>query len=75
MTLLDGVLRAVAAERPATRLILEGPAPAVRAIWCCRWRKHCTLAVPTHSLAADALRLADGTTPAPRRQRRAGAAA
>ncbi len=67
MTLLDGVLRAVAAERPATRLILQGPGPSVLTL-VLSLAESLTLAVPEHSLAAEALCLADGTAQVPRRR-------
>ena len=66
MTILDGVLRAVAAERPVTRLILEGPGPELRTL-VLMLAETVALAVPTQSLAAEALRLADGASPIPRR--------
>ena len=66
ITLLDGVLRAVAAERPAARLILEGPGPVVRP-WLLSLAEALPLSVPEQSLAAEALHLAGGTAPAPRR--------
>jgi len=66
LTLLDGVLRAVAAERPATRLLLEGPGTAVRTL-ALALAETLALSVPGHSLAAEALSLADGAAPPPRR--------
>ncbi len=66
MTVLDGVLRAVTAERPATRLILAGAEAPVLSL-ALSLAESLTLAVPTRSLAADALCLADGTTAPPRR--------
>lgn len=60
MTLLDGVLRAVAAEQPATRLILEGPGAQLRAL-VLALAETLAITVPQHSLWAEALRLADGT--------------
>jgi CHAD domain-containing protein len=66
-TLLDGVLRAVAAVRPATRLILEGPGPQVRTL-ALALAETLALAVPQHSLWAEAAWLADGTAPKPRRR-------
>lgn len=65
-TLLDGVLRAVAAERPAARLILDGPGAAVRTLLL-SLAETLPLTVPGHSLATEALHLADGTEPPPRR--------
>jgi triphosphatase len=67
ITLLEGVLRAVAAERPVTRLILEGPGPRVRS-WALSLAEMLSLAVPEQSLAEEALHLADGTAPIPRRR-------
>lgn len=67
MTLLDGVLRAVAAEHPATRLILVGPGAAVRTL-VLSLSEMLTLTVPEQSLAAEGLTLADGTKAAPRRR-------
>ena len=67
MVLLDGLLRAVAAERPATRLILTGPAPQLRTLLSAL-SQELVLAVPEQSLAAEALQLADGTTAEPRRR-------
>jgi triphosphatase len=67
LTVLDGVLRAVAAERPATRLMLEGPSPKVRTL-ALAVAETLPLSVPRQSLAAEALSLADGTRPVPRRQ-------
>lgn len=66
MTLLDGVLRAVAADRPCSRLFLEGAGVAVREL-VLLLADHLTLSIPVQSLASEALRLADGTTPEPRR--------
>jgi triphosphatase len=67
MTLLDGVLRAVAAEQPATRLILEGPGPQLRAL-VLSLAETLEITVPQHSLCAEALRLADGTSGEPRQR-------
>jgi triphosphatase len=66
ITLLDGVLRAVTAERPCARLFLDGPGIAVRTL-ALALADHLTLSVPGHSLATEALHLADGSTPEPRR--------
>jgi triphosphatase len=60
MTLLDGVLRAVAAEQLATRLILEGPGPELRSL-VLSLAETLVITVPQHSLWADALQLADGS--------------
>jgi CHAD domain-containing protein len=67
MTTLDGVLRAVAAERPVTRLIVEGPTVPVRTL-VLSLAETLSLTVPEQSLAAEALCLADGTAPVPRRR-------
>ena len=67
MTLLDGVLRAVAAEQPATRLILEGPGPELRTL-VLSLAETLAITVPQHSLWAEALRLADGTAQERRRR-------
>jgi triphosphatase len=66
MTVLHGVLRAVAAEHPAVRLILDGPGAAVRTLLL-SLAETLTLTVPRHSLAAEALSLADGNVPMARR--------
>ena len=52
---------------PATRLVLEGGDAAVRTM-ALSVAQAFAVSVPSHSLAAEALYLADGTTPAPRRQ-------
>jgi triphosphatase len=67
MTFLDGVLRAVAAEQPATRLILEGPGPQLRKL-VLSLAETFDITVPQHSLWAEALQLADGTAQEPRRR-------
>jgi CHAD domain-containing protein len=67
MTLLDGILRTVAAERKVTRLILEGSGSEVWAL-ALSLAETLPLAVPEHSLATEALLLADGTRPVPRRR-------
>jgi CHAD domain-containing protein len=66
MAVLDGVLRAVAAERPATRLILDGPDAAVRTLLS-SVAEAARLMVPPNGLAVEALSLADGTAPMARR--------
>ena len=66
LTLLSGIVRAVAAERASTRLVLEGPDAAVRAL-VLSLAKDLELSVPEHSLAEEALSLADGAAPPPRR--------
>jgi CHAD domain-containing protein len=60
ITLVDGVLRAVAAEQPTTRLILEGPGPELRTL-VLALAETLAITVPPHSLWAAALQLADGT--------------
>jgi triphosphatase len=67
MTLLHGVLRAVAAEQPATRMILEGPGPELRRL-VLALAETLTITVPQHSLWAEALQLADGKSQACRRR-------
>ena len=67
MTLLDGVLRAVAAERTVTRLILEGAGSEVRAL-ALALAEALPLSVPERSFATEAVHLADGTTSSPRRR-------
>jgi len=67
MTLLDGVLRAVAAEQSATRLILEGPGPELRSL-ALSLADTLAITLPQHSLWAEALRLADGTDQERRRR-------
>jgi triphosphatase len=66
VTILVGVLRAVAAECQATRLILEGPDAAVRTLMRAL-AETLALTVPEHSLAEQAHHLADGSQPEPRR--------
>jgi triphosphatase len=66
MTILDGVLRSVAAERRAARLILQGPATIVRAL-VLSLATTLPLSVPGQSLATEAAHLADGTKLVPRR--------
>src|SRR6185312_8936906 len=67
MTVLDGVLRAVAAEQAATRLILEGTDPQLRTL-VLALADTLAITVPQHSLWAEALRLADGTAQQKRRR-------
>jgi CHAD domain-containing protein len=66
LTILDGVLRAVAAERPAARLILEGDDAAVRTLMR-SLADAVSVSVPEHSLGTQAVHLADSTKPKPRR--------
>jgi triphosphatase len=74
LTLLQGVLRAVAAERTCARLSLAGPASQVRTL-ALALGETVSLTVPVESLATEAMRLADGTAPAvrPSGARRSGA--
>lgn len=67
MTVLDGVLRAVAAEQPATRLILAGPGPELHTL-VLALAETLAIAIPQYSLWAEALHLADGTPPEIRRR-------
>jgi CHAD domain-containing protein len=67
ITLLDGVLRAVAAEQPATRLLLEGTGLDLRRL-VMGLAETLAITVPQNSLWGEALQLADGTTPALRRR-------
>lgn len=67
ITVLDGVLRAVAAEQPATRLILQGPGPELRTL-VRALAETLAISVPQHSLCAAALELADGASPERRRR-------
>ncbi len=67
MTLLDGVLRAVAAEQPATRLILEGAGAELRTL-VLSLAETLAITVPQESLWAAALRLADGKAQEARRR-------
>jgi triphosphatase len=66
MTMLDGNLRTVTAEQPASRLILEGSGAAVRTLTM-SLAETLSLAVPEQSLATEAQRLADATVAKPRR--------
>jgi triphosphatase len=66
-SLLQGHLRAVAAEREVARLLLTGPAPAVLDL-ARRLAAALPLIPPSQSLAAEALALATGQAPKPRRR-------
>ena len=66
LTLLDGVLRTVAAEKPAARLTLDGPDAAVGALALALCEPS-GLSPPEHGLATQAVCLADGSVPSPRR--------
>jgi hypothetical protein len=66
LTLERGVLRAVAAEAPAARLLIEGEEQAVRET-ALLIAAAVPARVPTASLAAEAVALATGAPPAPRR--------
>ena len=66
LTVLDGSLRTVTAEQPASRLILEGSGPAVGAL-AMPLARALSLALPEQSLATEAQCLADATVAKPRR--------
>ena len=65
--LIQGHLRAVAAEREVARVILSGPAPAVLDL-ARRLAAALPLLPPQQSLGAEALSLATGLAPTPRRR-------
>ena len=65
--LLQGHLRAVAAEREVARLQFSGPAPAVLDL-ARRLAGALALLPPSQTLCAEALSLATGQSPAPRRR-------
>ncbi len=67
LTVLDGTLRAVAAERAATRLIISGTDDALVRRVVLALAETVALSVPELSLANEALHLADGTPARPRR--------
>ena len=67
LSLIQGHLRAVAAEREVARLNLTGPAPAVLDL-ARRLAAALPLLPPSQSLGAQALSLATGQTPEPRRR-------
>jgi triphosphatase len=64
--LIQGHLRAVAAERDVARVVLTGPAPAVLDL-AHRLSSALPLLPPCQSLGAEALSLATGQVPQPRR--------
>jgi triphosphatase len=66
LTLTQGQLRAAAAEREVARVILSGPAPAVLDL-ARRLTAALPLLPPGQSLGAEALSLATGQKPEPRR--------
>jgi len=66
-SLLQGHLRSVAAEREVARLVLTGPAPSVLDL-AKRLAAALPLIPPSQSLAAEALGLATGQAPKPRRR-------
>ena len=66
-SLLLGHLRSVAAEREVARLVLAGPAPSVLDL-AQRLAAALPLIPPSQSLAAEALGLATGQAPKPRRR-------
>lgn len=67
LSVLEGHLRAVAAERDVARVFLSGPTPAVLDL-ARRLAAALRLLPPTQSLGAEALRLASGQLPMPRRR-------
>ena len=67
LTLLDGVIRAVAGEHRACRVTLEGPEPAVLAL-ASSLAGEIRLAVPTCCLAAEAMSVTRGVAPQPRHE-------
>jgi triphosphatase len=67
MTVLNGVVRAVASEHAVCRVRFEGPPQAVQEV-ALALTGELDLAVPHCCLAADALASASGTLPVPRRQ-------
>jgi triphosphatase len=67
LSLIEGQLRAVAAERDVARLILSGPGTAVLDL-ARRLTTALPLLPPSQSLGAEALSLATGQTPEPRRR-------
>jgi triphosphatase len=67
LNLIEGQLRSVAAERDVARVILSGPAPAVLDL-SRRLTAALPLLPPSQSLGAEALGLAKGQVPPPRRR-------
>jgi triphosphatase len=66
LNLIQGHLRAVAAEREVARMVLTGPAPAVLDL-ARRLAAALPLLPPSQSLGAEAISLATGQVPPPRR--------
>ncbi len=66
LTITKGILRAVAAERPAGRILLSGDPQAVRAA-AILIAESIEAAIPLASLAAEGIALATGRPAAPRR--------
>jgi triphosphatase len=66
LNLLNGAVRAVAAERRASRILLVGAEPAVLTVALAVARE-LRAAVPRSTLAAEAISLARGRAPPPRR--------
>jgi CHAD domain-containing protein len=66
LQLIQGNLRTVAAEREVARVLLSGPAPAVLDV-ARRLAAALPLLPPSQSLGAEALSLATGQVPPPRR--------
>jgi len=67
LTLLDGVIRAVAGEHRACRMTLEGPEPAVLGL-ASSLAGDIRIAVPQCCLAAEAMSVTRGTAPQPRHE-------
>ncbi len=67
LILLDGAVRAIATERRASRVRLEGEADAVQAL-AVAMAGELRLAVPRASLAAEAAAVASDTEPSPRHE-------
>jgi len=67
ISVLDGVLRAVAAEQPATRLVLNGPYQQVLSLLLAL-SEAMPISIPPRSLAAEALNLVDGSPHVARRR-------
>lgn len=66
LTILDGVIRGVAQERPVCRLILQGPAPMLLDL-STALSHAAPISVPRWSLASEAIALAGTRPPLPRR--------
>ena len=67
LTLLNGAIRAVAAEHRASRIVLAGAEPAVLAV-ALALTGELRAAVPRASLAAEALAVTRGMSPPPRHE-------